>query len=259
MQLLEYDHYDRFSASQALSHRWLASGNPVTAPLTRAFKGVGAALDRAIGQVIDTQKFVSMRDSMSEAEIYNALNEHASEQEEPPRTASQTVAWWQERSVRVCSLVQANMAIYDRMHTATMIRLPLQAFTLCALAQHASCCNLQTHMQKDQKRPGGVLGKIFNPSSDGQRKGGRAGGNATQRAFQSGDGSVDFDAMRGSNGASSSADSGKARKNGAQPPKQKQRQRQQIEQKPLEGHQELEPALKKAANAGIFSMFDRLK
>ena len=115
-------------------------------------------------------------------------------------------------------------------------------------------------VQKDQKRQGGVLGKIFNPSADNHR---RAGGNATQRAFQSSDGSVDFDDMRsssGSNGASRSDAKGKSRGNGAAAaPKQKQRRRQQIDPKPLEGHQELEPALKKAANAGIFSMFDRLK
>ena len=103
-------------------------------------------------------------------------------------------------------------------------------------------------MQKGQKRPGGVIGKIFNPSSEGQRR--AAGGNATQRAFQSVD-NADFDAGSSNGGSGKGAD--------AKPRHKQRRQRQPIEPPPLEGHQELEPALKKAGNAGIFSMFDRLK
>ena len=103
VQLLEYDHYERFSAKQALAHRWLAKSNPVTTPLARARTSVVGALDRAIAQLFDTKAFMSMRDSLSEAELYSALNEDK-EPEAPARGTSQTVAWWQERSVRAVLL-----------------------------------------------------------------------------------------------------------------------------------------------------------
>jgi hypothetical protein len=107
VQLLEYDHYQRMSAAKALAHPWLAPPGALTAPLARAGRAVADSFDNAVGAVIDGSSFASMRQSLSEAELYSALADSDEEARRADKTSTHTVSWWQNRAVRVPLLLPA--------------------------------------------------------------------------------------------------------------------------------------------------------
>jgi hypothetical protein len=99
MQLLEYDQAKRFSASDALRHRCLSGAASSETPMA----AVGRSVMSSVDSIIDAQKLVNMRESWSEAELYSALNPDDDEAEAPPKDMPRTMAWWQERAVRLKS------------------------------------------------------------------------------------------------------------------------------------------------------------
>lgn len=102
LQLLAYNHYERFSAAQALSDLWFEDGTSMSAPVVAASRKFKSSMDSAIDKVIDTKAFVNMRESLSEAELVSALEAEGDHPPVPPKDSTHTVAWWQARSVRAC-------------------------------------------------------------------------------------------------------------------------------------------------------------
>ena len=116
VQLLEYDHYNRMSAAQALKHPWLGKPNPLTQPFTSAGSAVMSSLDNTVGQLIDTKSFTNMRESLSEAELYSALADSDEEKAQWEKESRQTVAWWQAKAVRLPLYRPASSGVSHKMH-----------------------------------------------------------------------------------------------------------------------------------------------
>lgn len=101
VQLLQFNHYERCSASEALSDPWFRGGGATgAAPVAEASRALQDSLD----SVMDTRALVNMRESLSEAELYSALEKSNAYGDENFSAERQTMAWWEERAVRAHSL-----------------------------------------------------------------------------------------------------------------------------------------------------------
>lgn len=99
----------RLSAKQALQHQWLKGQDKSAAQ--EVANRINSVVD---GQLERLEQSLPARreNSLSEAELYNALQEDDASKSEPQpsKNMPRTVAWWQERSVRssyqICAILQ---------------------------------------------------------------------------------------------------------------------------------------------------------
>lgn len=104
--MLEKKPSNRMSAGQALKHSWLKGSKPESAADVLVSK-VESSLSGAV-DALSSAAPVGRGDSLSEAELYSALNKEEEEQAPPsPRNMPRTVAWWQERAVCPDELLHA--------------------------------------------------------------------------------------------------------------------------------------------------------
>eukprot|EP00892_Ulva_mutabilis_P010152 jgi/Ulvmu1/7509/UM037_0053.1 len=101
---------DRMSARQALNHSWLKGSRPESAADIVASK-----VESTLNEAVDILSSVGPRgrgNSLSEAELYSALNKEDEEDNRPiPRNMPRTIAWWQDRARNQ----KANSNVFARM------------------------------------------------------------------------------------------------------------------------------------------------
>lgn len=107
---------DRMSARQSLKHRWF-EGSRTDSAADIVANRVEASLSGAVDALSNSVP-ISRGNSLSEAELYSALNKEE-EEEAPPvtRNMPRTVAWWQARAVRFVTLI-CNCVLQGAMHAA---------------------------------------------------------------------------------------------------------------------------------------------
>lgn len=109
----------RMSARQSLKHSWFKGSRTESAADIVANR-VEASLSGAVDSLSNSVP-ISRGNSLSEAELYSALNKEEEEEAPPiPRNMPRTVAWWQERAVRFFTLVCSyflQAAVHAARHT----------------------------------------------------------------------------------------------------------------------------------------------
>lgn len=121
----------RLSARQAVQHQWFR-GREASAAENVASR-INSAVDGQLQQLAQYMP-ASRQNSLSEAELYNALQQDEQPPPPPSRYMPRTVAWWQERSVRACHLTPNPFAPavlhVCRQHRLTVLHRCLSNMTL---------------------------------------------------------------------------------------------------------------------------------
>ena len=123
--MLQIKPLNRMSARQALKHSWLKGSRSYSAAdivANTVESSVAGAMD-----ALSSAMPISRGNSLSEAELYSALNKEEEDDMPPPvnRNTPRTVAWWQQRAVRsstLCSNIVVtflNAACYTTPHAET--------------------------------------------------------------------------------------------------------------------------------------------
>lgn len=87
----------RLSARQAVQHGWFR-GRDASAAENVASR-INSAMDGQLQQFAESMP-VRRENSLSEAELFSALQDENTPNPDSQRYAPRTIAWWQERSVR---------------------------------------------------------------------------------------------------------------------------------------------------------------
>lgn len=242
MQLLEYDQSERFSAARALKHRCLSGAATAETPVSAVGRSVMSSVDSAVNSVIDTKAFTSMRESLSEAELYSALAEDNSEDDKPPKDMPRTVAWWQSRAVRLCFLFSFFILCW---RSALCV---FVCFWHVFRQRGVGGSKRVAAVQRSQDLQGGVLGKLLRPGGGKQRG---AVGSATQRAFSS----VDVDSSVDEH--SSARGSGRGRRGSGGKKKGGEEGRVRGKARRGSGKDQDAASAPKPSKAGLFARFGR--
>lgn len=123
--MLQIKPLNRMSARQALKHSWLKGSRSYSAAdivANTVESSVAGAMD-ALSSAVP----ISRGNSLSEAELYSALNKEEEDDMPPPvnRNTPRTVAWWQQRAVwssTLCSKIVVtflNVACHTTPHAET--------------------------------------------------------------------------------------------------------------------------------------------
>ena len=91
----------RLSARQAVQHGWFR-GRDANAAENVASR-INSAMDGQLQQFAESMP-ISRRNSLSEAELFSALQDDNTPNPDSQRYAPRTIQWWQERSVRALHL-----------------------------------------------------------------------------------------------------------------------------------------------------------